>query len=216
MMLLILERSISAFDVSTDEPRISYTDSSRAVHSWYAVALSEYVPSVDWLLYCTDHETGNTYVFKENVLTRDRAYSLSNAFPTVANDFADAVTFTDQKCSVIFINVHTSQTFCKWDIRTEPRFWQHGKCIASPSSVFGQFLVHTTYTRERLTVQNIRTGDVVWSKNVVTFVFKAHGLGGIRVAGSISNAYAIAAARYGLSELPNSAIAEVNPTIWST
>lgn len=98
-------------------------------------------------------------------------------------------------------------------VHTEPRFWQRGKCVASPNPVFDQFVAYTTDTRDRLIVRNIRTGDVVWSKDVATPVVEVHGLGGVRVAGSVSDADAIAAAPQALPQHPNSALAEINPAL---
>lgn len=77
-------------------------------------------------------------------------------------------------------------------VHTEPRFWQHGRCVASPNPAFDQFVAYTTDTRDRVSVRNIRTGKILWSKDVATPVVEVHGLGGVRIAGSISEADAIA------------------------
>lgn len=95
-------------------------------------------------------------------------------------------------------------------VHTEPRFWQRGKCVASPNPVFDQFVAYTTDTRDRLIVRNIRTGNIVWSKDVATPVVEVHGLGGVRIAGSVSDADAIAGPPQALPQHSGSALAEID------
>lgn len=98
-------------------------------------------------------------------------------------------------------------------VHTEPRFWQRGKCVASPNPVFDEFVAYTTDTRDRVIVRNIRTGNVIWSKDVATPVVEVHGLGGVRVAGSVADADAIADLPQALPQRPSSALADIDPTI---
>lgn len=86
-------------------------------------------------------------------------------------------------------------------VHTEPRFWAQGRCLTPPNPAMDQFVAYTTEARDRVVVRNLRTGDVVWSKDVAAPVVEAHGLGGVRIAGSHREADAITAS---VHELPYS------------
>lgn len=86
-------------------------------------------------------------------------------------------------------------------VHTEPRFWQHGRCLAAPNPSLDQFVAYTTDSRDRIVVRNLRTGAVLWTKDVSAPVVEAHGLGGVRIASSHQEAIAATEAKWS-NQLP--------------
>lgn len=86
-------------------------------------------------------------------------------------------------------------------VHTEPRFWHRGRCLNPPNPAADQFVAYMTDARDTITVRNIRTGEIAWTKAVSAAVVEAHGLGGVRVA-SRRDADMLVAARAALPHAP--------------
>lgn len=86
-------------------------------------------------------------------------------------------------------------------VHTEPRFWQHGRCLTQPSPALDQFVAYTTDTGDQIVVRNLRTGDILWTKHVTAPIVEAHGLGGVRIVDSKLEAMAISSSNFNPTEL---------------
>lgn len=67
-------------------------------------------------------------------------------------------------------------------VHTEPSFLDRGKCVTEGVAEGDAFVVYMTTARDRVTVKNANTGEVLWSKEVSTPVVEAHGMGGVKIS----------------------------------
>ncbi|PXF45477.1 Serine/threonine-protein kinase/endoribonuclease IRE1 [Gracilariopsis chorda] len=66
-------------------------------------------------------------------------------------------------------------------VHTEPSFLDHDRCPNIPANT-DAFVASVSDARSRITVRDIKTGDVLWTKSISADVIEAHGLAGVRMA----------------------------------
>ncbi|KAI0563054.1 Serine/threonine protein kinase/endoribonuclease ERN [Gracilaria domingensis] len=68
-------------------------------------------------------------------------------------------------------------------VHTEPSFLDHGRCPNTPLQQ-DAFVASVSEARGRITVRDIRTGDVMWSRDVSNAIVEMHGLAGVSISRS--------------------------------
>eukprot|EP00178_Gracilaria_changii_P020766 TRINITY_DN606_c0_g3_i1.p1 TRINITY_DN606_c0_g3~~TRINITY_DN606_c0_g3_i1.p1 ORF type:complete len:1178 (-),score=156.34 TRINITY_DN606_c0_g3_i1:4111-7644(-) len=66
-------------------------------------------------------------------------------------------------------------------VHTQPSFLDHGRCPNTPLKP-DAFVASVSEARGRITVRDIHTGDVLWSRSISNSIVEVHGLAGVRVA----------------------------------
>lgn len=66
-------------------------------------------------------------------------------------------------------------------VHAQSLFRKCGKCAEGGVDGTDSFVAYVTAVRDRVSVKNLRTGMLLWSKDVSTPVVEAHGMGGTKI-----------------------------------